>query len=238
MNDVDCILLIDDDAELGGMLREYLRRQGLALEVALTGDKGLQQFRKITYTLVLLDVMLPGRDGFDVLRELRAISQVDVIMLTARGEDVDRIVGLEMGADDYLPKPFNPRELLARIRAVQRRRDKRLSETRLEASGIILDVAQRSARCQGRALELTTIEFELLKVLLESAGHVVSRDVLVYSALGRGFQPFDRSLDMHISRLRKKLEAAGAQECIKTIRSTGYQLAIVPRNDMAGLRSN
>lgn len=238
MNGMERILLIDDDAELGGMLREYLRRQSLALDVALTGDKGLEQFRKETYTLVLLDVMLPGRDGFDVLRELRAISQVDVIMLTARGEDVDRIVGLEMGADDYLPKPFNPRELLARIRAVQRRKDKRLSETRLEASGIMLNVAQRSVRCQGRALELTTIEFELLKILLESAGHVVSREVLVRSALGRGFQPFDRSLDMHVSRLRKKLEAAGAQEYIKTVRSTGYQLAIVSRNDMAAVRSH
>lgn len=238
MNGVDHILLIDDDTELGGMLKEYLRRQGLALDVAFSGDKGLEQFRKETYTLVLLDVMLPGRDGFDVLREVRAISQVDVIMLTARGEDVDRIVGLEMGADDYLPKPFNPRELLARIRAVQRRRAKRIPETRLEASGIILDVAQRSVRCQGRALELTTIEFELLKILLESAGHVVSREVLVRSALGRGSQPFDRSLDMHVSRLRKKLEAAGAQECIKTVRSTGYQLAIVSRSDMAGTRSH
>src|SRR6202163_385365 len=118
---VDRVLLIDDDAELGGMLKEYLRRQGVAVDVALSGDKGLQQFQKEPYGLVLLDVMLPGRDGFEVLRELRQTSRVDVIMLSARGEDIDRILGLEMGADDYLPKPFNPRELLARIRAVQRR---------------------------------------------------------------------------------------------------------------------
>ena len=223
---VNHILLIDDDAELGGMLREYLRRHGLALDVVRTGEKGLEHLRDGRYRLVLLDVMLPGRDGFAVLKELRAASQVDVIMLTARGEDVDRIVGLELGADDYLPKPFNPRELLARIHAVQRREEKKESETRLEASGVLLDAMQRSARLGGRTLQLTTTEFDLLKVLMESAGHVVSREVLVRSALGRGFQPFDRSLDMHISRLRKKLEAAGAEDCIKTIRSTGYQLAI------------
>jgi two-component system response regulator CpxR len=238
MKGVDRILLVDDDTELGGMLREYLRRQGLALDVVLTGDKGLEQFRKETYSLVLLDIMLPGRDGFGILRELRAVSQVDVIMLTARGEDVDRIVGLEMGADDYLPKPFNPRELLARIRAVQRRREKRVSGTRLEASGITLDITRRSVHYHGRVLELTTIEFELLKVLMEYAGQVVSREVLVRCGLGRGFQPFDRSLDMHISRLRKKLEYAGAEECIKTVRSTGYQLAVLPRNDMAGIRKD
>ena len=237
MNNVDRLLLIDDDAELGGMLREYLRRQGLAIDVALTGDRGLEQFRKETYALVLLDVMLPGRDGFDVLRELRAISQVDVIMLTARGEDVDRIVGLEMGADDYLPKPFNPRELLARIRAVHRRKEKRTSPTRLEASGITLDAGQRSARHHGHDIDLTTVEFELLRALLESAGSVVSREVLVQSALGRGFQAYDRSLDMHVSRLRRKLEAAGAKECIKTVRSIGYQLALLSRGEVAEVRS-
>jgi|SRR6266576_3897317 len=237
MNNVDRLLLIDDDAELGGMLKEYLRRQGLALDVALTGDKGLEQFGKQTYALVLLDVMLPGRDGFDVLRELRAISQVDVMMLTARGEDVDRIVGLEMGADDYLPKPFNPRELLARIRAVQRRKEKRTPSSRLEASGITLDIAQRSACHHGHDLELTTVEFDLLKILLESAGRVVSREVLVQSALGRGLQPYDRSLDMHVSRLRRKLEAAGAEECIKTVRSIGYQLALVSPTGITEVRS-
>jgi two-component system response regulator CpxR len=237
MGRVDRILLIDDDAELGGMLREYLRRQGLTLDLALTGDKGLEQLQKEPYTLVLLDVMLPGRDGFDVLRELRAASQVDVIMLTARGEDVDRIVGLEMGADDYLPKPFNPRELLARIRAVHRRKEKRASQTHLEASGIVLDTAQRTVHCRGRAIELTTVEFELLKFLLESAGRVVSREVLVLSALGRGLQPFDRSLDMHVSRLRKKLESAGINDCIKTVRTIGYQFAIFSSSEVVESRS-
>jgi DNA-binding response OmpR family regulator len=237
MDLVDRILLIDDDSELGGMLTEYLRRQGLSLDLALSGDKGLEQFQKATYTLVLLDVMLPGRDGFEVLKELRKTSQVDVIMLTARGEDVDRIVGLEMGADDYLPKPFNPRELLARIRAVLRRKEKRVSETRLQASGITLDTAERSASCHGHGIDLTTVEFALLKILLESAGQVVSRESLVRSVLGRGFQPFDRSLDMHISRLRKKLEAAGTYDCIKTVRSIGYQLAILSDSEMAETRS-
>jgi two-component system response regulator CpxR len=234
---VDRILLIDDDAELGGMLREYLHRQRLTLDVALSGDKGLEQFRKDTYTLVLLDVMLPGRDGFEVLKELRRISQVDVIMLTARGEDVDRIIGLEMGADDYLPKPFNPRELLARIHAVQRRTEKRISVTRLQTGGIALDTSERSVCCRGRVIELTTVEFDLLKVLLEAAGQVVSREALVRSALGRAFQPFDRSLDMHISRLRKKLELAGANDCIKTVRSIGYQLAVIANSEMAEVRS-
>jgi two-component system, OmpR family, response regulator CpxR len=235
--DVDRVLLIDDDAELGGMLKEYLRRQGVTVDVALSGDKGLEQFRKETYTLVLLDVMLPGRDGFEVLRELRQTSRVDVIMLTARGEDVDRIIGLEMGADDYLPKPFNPRELVARIRAVQRRKEKRVPETRLQANGITLDNAERSVRWRGHSIILTTVEFDVLRTLLESAGQVVSREDLVRSALGKRLQPFDRSLDMHISRLRKKLEGAGADPCIKTVRSTGYQLAILSSSDLAGIRS-
>jgi len=234
---VDRVLLIDDDAELGGMLKEYLRRQGVTVDVALSGDKGLQQFQKEPYALVLLDVMLPGRDGFEVLRELRQTSRVDVIMLTARGEDIDRILGLEMGADDYLPKPFNPRELLARIRAVQRRKEKRAPETRLQANGITLDNAERSVRWRGRTITLTTVEFEVLRTLLESAGQVVSREDLVRSALGRGLQAFDRSLDMHISRLRKKLEGAGADPCIKTVRSTGYQLAILSTSDLADTRS-
>ena len=229
---MDRILLIDDDAELCGMLQEYLRRHGFALDVALRGDRGLEQFQREAYALVLLDIMLPGLDGLGVLQELRQTSQVDVIMLTARGEDVDRIVGLEMGADDYLPKPFKARELLARIRAVKRRKDKKgsSSDTRLQAGGIQMDIAERSVHYRGHSIELTTVEFDLLKTLLESAGHVVSRTILVQAALGRGFQPFDRSLDMHISRLRKKLEAAGANDCIKTIRSTGYQLAVSAKN--------
>jgi DNA-binding response OmpR family regulator len=238
MDDVERVLLIDDDAELGGMLREYLCRQGVTVDVALRGDMGLEQLKKQTYELVLMDVMLPGSDGFEVLRELRQTSRVDVIMLTARGEDVDRIIGLEMGADDYLPKPFNPRELLARIRAVRRRKEKRAPESLLQANGITLDNAERSVRWRGRPIILTTVEFEVLRTLLESAGHVVSREDLVRSALGRGLQPFDRSLDMHISRLRKKLESVGAEPCIKTVRSTGYQLAILSCSDLAGVRSD
>jgi two-component system response regulator CpxR len=183
--------------------------------------------------------MLPGLDGFEVLRELRRVSQVDVIMLTARGEDVDRIVGLEIGADDYVPKPFNPRELLARIRAVQRRRAKKsLQQSALQAGRIKLDVAERSVFCARRPIELTTIEFDLLRTLLESAGQVVTRDALVKSVLGRGFDPFDRSLDMHVSRLRRKLEAAGENDCIKTVRSIGYQLSLPSKNEVVELRSH
>jgi DNA-binding response OmpR family regulator len=235
---VDRLLLIDDDEELSEMLRDYLGRHGFALDIALRGDQGLKQLQKVQYRLVLLDVMLPGMDGLEVLREIRRVSQVDVIMLTARGEDVDRIVGLEMGADDYVPKPFNARELLARIRAVQRRKAKAgASGNRLESAGIVLDKATRSVQYSGKTIDVTTVEFDLLGVLLQAAGQVVTREVLVESALGRGFHPFDRSLDMHISRLRRKLEAAGASEPIKTVRSLGYQFAVPLKDEVISPRS-
>src|SRR6202051_1785319 len=170
MVDGDRVLLIDDDAELGGMLKEYLRRQGVTVDVALSGDRGLEQFRKETYTLVLLDVMLPGRDGFEVLRELRQTSRVDVIMLTARGEDIDRILGLEMGADDYLPKPFNPRELLARINAVLRRQAAAQTvsaangATTLTFLGWRIDFRLRELRNPaGARVAMTSAEFDLLR---------------------------------------------------------------------------
>jgi DNA-binding response OmpR family regulator len=177
--------------------------------------------------------MLPGLDGFEVLRRLRTTSQVSVLLLTARGEDIDRIVGLEIGADDYLPKPFNPRELLARIRAILRRTaatrpaESRTSIKHLSVAGIELDTGSRSATCNSITVDLTDVEFALLGALMESPGQILTREHLTECVLDRRFNPFDRSLDMHVSRLRRKLdEAANLGDQIKTIRSVGYQLAV------------
>jgi len=180
-------------------------------------------------------VMLPGLDGFEVLRRLRTSSQVSVLLLTARGEDIDRIVGLEIGADDYLPKPFNPRELLARIRAILRRtaanrtaRGGNLTGIKhLSVGGIELDSGARTASCNGVELDLTNVEFELLGALMGAPGQILTREHLTELVLDRRFNPFDRSLDMHVSRLRRKLDdAAKLGDQIKTIRSVGYQLAV------------
>ena len=185
------------------------------------------------YLLIVLDVMLPGMSGFDVLRRVRATSRIPVLLLTARGEDVDRIVGLEIGADDYLPKPFNPRELVARIRAILRRSaadPKALGAPRppeiLKVGDIELDPATRSVRHAGEPVELTSVEFNLLEVLLREAGRVVTREQLVSAVLSRKFSPFDRSIDMHVSKVRKKLgDMNGEEEHIKTVRGVGYILA-------------
>jgi two-component system response regulator CpxR len=177
--------------------------------------------------LAVLDVMLPGINGFEVLRRIRATSRLPVLLLTARGEDVDRIVGLEIGADDYLPKPFNPRELVARIRAILRR-------TRADGNGapsapdmvrvgdVELDPATRMVRLRGQPVDLTSVEFNLLEVLLREAGRVVPRERLVNAVLSRKFSPFDRSIDMHVSKVRKKLGDTDSDEHIKTIRGVGY----------------
>ncbi len=225
------ILLIDDDMELSGMLEDYLSRHGFAVRTEHRGEAGLERALSEPFALVLLDVMLPGMDGFEVLRRLRSRSQVSVLLLTARGEDVDRIVGLEIGADDYLPKPFNPRELLARVRAILRRSVSHApaesGAAYLEAAGIAMDTGARTASCKGVSLELTDVEFELLRALVSAPGQVLTRESLTEMVLDRKFHPFDRSLDMHVSRLRRKLEdAAGEGERIKTIRAIGYQLAM------------
>jgi two-component system response regulator CpxR len=174
--------------------------------------------------------MLPGLDGFEVLKRIRAASSASVLLLTARGDDVDRIVGLEIGADDYLPKPFNPRELLARMRAILRRTastEVKVESTLLRADGLELDTASRNVLLNGEAIDLTDVEFALLEALLHSPGKVVSREELAENVLGRKFHPFDRSLDMHISRLRRKLGDKGSEgDRVKTIRGAGYQLAI------------
>ena len=224
------VLLIDDDVELCEMLTEYLGRYDLRVHAVHRGDSGLEAARSRNWSMILLDVMLPAMDGIEVLKNIRTFSSGSVLLLTARGEDVDRIVGLEMGADDYLPKPFNPRELLARIRAIRRRSSAPQAATESSAlmvEDLMLDRAARTVTLAGRPLELTDIEFAVLEVLMQSPGKVVNREVLAEEALGREFSPFDRSLDMHVSRLRKKLALEGAgDDRVKTVRGTGYQLVL------------
>jgi two-component system response regulator CpxR len=224
------ILLIDDDAELCTLLSEFLKREGFTVDCQHQGSAGLAKALAGGADLVVLDVMLPGMDGFEILRRLRERSKVPVIMLTARGEDVDRIVGLELGADDYLPKPFNPRELAARIRAILRRYEKRPPSVsgRLEVNGVALDPGTREVLTHGRQVELTTFEFDILEMLMRSAGRVLSRDALMENFYNRKATPYDRSIDMHISHLRKKLEQGTT--LIKTIRGVGYQFCRTPED--------
>ncbi|HUB29060.1 MAG TPA: response regulator transcription factor [Terracidiphilus sp.] len=226
---MDEILLIDDDVELCSMLTEYLGKNGFRVKAAHRGDSGLKAAQQRPWSLILLDVMLPGIDGFEVLKRIRSESSVAVLLLTARGEDVDRIVGLEIGADDYLPKPFNPRELLARMRAVLRRNHtaSAAQSTVLRVHDLELDSAARRATRAGIRLDLTDVEFALLETLMRSPGKVVNRDQLSQEVLGRPFDPFDRSLDMHVSRLRRKLSQDGSDDdLVKTIRGVGYQLVV------------
>ena len=224
------ILLVDDDAELCSLLGEFLQREGFTVDCEHEGNRGLERAREAGVDLVVLDVMLPGIDGFEILRRLRLESKVPVMMLTARGEDVDRIVGLELGADDYLPKPFNPRELAARIRAILRRYEPRpaASPGRLEVNGVTLDPGTREVFAGGLRVELTTFEFDILEMLMRSAGRVLSRDTLMENFYNRKATPYDRSIDMHISHLRKKLE--NGESLIKTIRGVGYQFCRTPED--------
>jgi two-component system response regulator CpxR len=227
------ILVIDDDAELCSLLAEFLGREGFTVEFRHDGLSGLARATEGVFDLVVLDVMLPGLDGFEVLRRLRAKSRLPVLMLTARGEDVDRIVGLELGADDYLPKPFNPRELAARIRAILRRvRGPASAEGRIEVNGVTLDPGTRSVEVDGRPVELTTFEFEILELLMRAAGRVLSRDALMEHLYNRKATPFDRSIDMHVSHLRKKLEVS--RPLIKTVRGVGYQFLKSAEEEGAG----
>ncbi len=227
------ILLVDDDAELCSLLGAFLQREGFTVECEHEGNRGLERALQEGNDLVVLDVMLPGIDGFEILRRLRKVSRVPVIMLTARGEDVDRIVGLELGADDYLPKPFNPKELAARMRAVMRRYEPRPAggPGRIEVNGVVLDPGTREVFSKGQPVDLTTFEFDILEMLLRSAGRVLSRDALMENFYNRKATPFDRSIDMHISHLRKKLE--GGEALIKTIRGVGYQFARTPEEAQA-----
>ena len=243
------VLIVDDDRELCELVAELLGEEGFEVEVSNRSERGLERALSGEHALVVLDVMMPGMNGFEVLRRLRAQgSDVHVMMLTARGDDVDRIVGLEIGADDYLPKPFNPRELVARIQAILRRaRPARheaaattAAETRtpshLAVGDVEVDAGTRQVWRDGRPVELTNVEYEILVALLGSAGLVVKREDLVRTVLGRELSVFDRSIDMHISHLRKKLgHRAGEFERIKTVRGVGYVYARPAREGAEGV---
>ena len=222
------ILIIDDDTGLCELLASYLSSEGFEVEAAHDGAEGADRALAGDYSLIVLDVMLPTLGGVEVLRRIRQCSQVPVLMLTARGEEIDRIVGLEMGADDYLPKPFNPRELVARLRAIQRRTLAPppagvAKSDSLEVGDVTLDLGTRSVRCAGVPVELTSLEFSVCEALLRLAGTVISREELTRQALGREFGSFDRSIDVHVSSLRKKLgPGAGGQDRIKSVRGVGY----------------
>jgi DNA-binding response OmpR family regulator len=221
------LLIIDDDDELTGLLRELLGQEGFQVDTHPGGADAPARAVSGGYSLVILDVMLPELNGFEVLKQIRRTSSVPVILLTARGTDIDRIVGLEIGADDYVPKPFNARELTARVRAVLRRLERREDTLArpavLSVDDVSLDSASRAVMRDGVSLDLTTVEFDMLRLLLESAGQTVARERISEEVLTRRFDPFDRSVDMHISKLRRKLgPRAGGEERIKTIRSVGY----------------
>ena len=223
------ILLVDDDAELAELVGEYLDREGFSLDAEVDGTRAIDRLSTGDHQLVVLDVMLPGVNGFDVLRSIRTTSPIPVLMLTARGDEVDRIVGLELGADDYLSKPFNPRELVARIRAILRRTqlDPRVPTERLPepltVDDVALDRGRRLVRRGGAPVELTAVEFALLELLMRAAGSVVRREDLARGALGRSLLPFDRSIDVHVSRVRKKLgPRLDGGERITTLRAVGY----------------
>ena len=227
------ILLADDDEELCQLLRDFLAREGFAVDVAYDGDAAYRQAVEGDYDAVILDVMLPRRSGLDVLRELRRDNDVPVLMLTALGEDIDRILGLELGADDYVPKPCNPREIAARLRAILRRTrgesDAKLSD--VSVGPVALRAASRSVTLRGEPVTLTGTEFNILAILLREAGHVVSKETLSLDVLGRPLGPFDRSIDVHISKLRRKLGlAADGKSLIGTVHRGGYLFRVVEEN--------
>ncbi|MFZ0501326.1 MAG: response regulator transcription factor [Steroidobacteraceae bacterium] len=221
------LLIVDDDHELCSMLVEYLGPEGFTTETAGTGTAALERVGRGTLDLVVLDVMLPELSGFEVLRRLRAVSRIPVIMLTARGEEVDRVIGLELGADDYLPKPFSPRELVARIRAVLRRM---AADPPQPVAGAVswgplrLDLRARRAGVEGEDLELTAAELRILELLVRADTRTVSREDLMLQALGRRLLPTDRSLDTHVSNLRRKLARLTDRVSVQSVRGSGYAL--------------
>ncbi len=225
------VLIIDDDEELCELVSEYLGVEGFETSVVNDGASGLEAARSGKYDMAILDVMLPKMNGFEVLKNLRTDSKLPVLMLTARGDDMERIVGLETGADDYLPKPFNPRELVARLRAILRRvngegNDK--GTDKIVVDDVELSDSSRSAKLHGDEVVLTSVEFDLLKHLLLEAGKVIKKEELSIRVLDRELSPFDRSLDMHISNLRKKLGSReDGSDRIKTVRSVGYIYTLV-----------
>jgi OmpR family response regulator RpaB len=220
------ILLIDDDAQLGGPLALYFQRFELALTHALKPSDGLALLREGGFEAAILDVMLPEMDGFELCRTIRKESDIPIIMLTARGEVMDRVVGLELGADDYLPKPFEPRELVARLQSMLRRRGPGAAQQNggeLRFDGLTVDPARRSVMRLGEAVELTGTEFELLHLLARDSGRVFTRDDILNQLRGHEAELYSRAVDIVVSRLRKKLEPL---DCIKTLRNAGYSLAL------------
>jgi DNA-binding response OmpR family regulator len=216
------ILIIDDDRKLCTLLQSYLARFSLTLDYALDPESGLRRLRADPPDLVILDVMLPGMDGFEVCRRIREESQLPVIMLTARGDVTDRVVGFELGADDYLPKPFEPRELVARVQAVLRR-GRPVSDERLIFADLKIDIARRTATLEGRLVPLTTLELDLLILMASNPGRVYTREQLVESLRGEDWSAFDRSVDVLVSRLRRKLgDDPRDPRFVRTVWGTGY----------------
>ncbi|MBF0501560.1 MAG: response regulator transcription factor [Candidatus Riflebacteria bacterium] len=227
------LLIIDDDKELCDLLKEYLTGEGYDLAFSHSGNEGLEKAMSGSFQLIILDAMLPELSGFEILRQLRVQKSIPVIMLTARGEEVDRIVGLELGADDYLAKPFSPRELVARIKAILRRSQSDrshhgASSEILKISDLEMHVSGRMLLKNGERVALTEMEFHILEILLKNAGHLVKRQELAIQALGRHLTFDDRSLDVHISSIRKKLgNRVGAIDRVRTVRGEGYIYAAV-----------
>jgi len=221
------LLIADDDTELCDLLREYLGQEGFEVRVAHNGEQALAESRRPGVDAMVLDIMMPRLNGIDVLRRLRKESDLPVIMLTARGDDLDRIIGLELGADDYLAKPANPRELLARIRAVLRRSNAHSTIATLEVGDLVLNQGGRELYREGHLVALTSTEFSIVQLLLQRSGEVVEKKDLYLAALGREPVAYDRSIDMHVSNLRRKLGPAGdGTERIETIRGIGYQYRV------------
>lgn len=226
------ILLIDDDKDLAELLGEYLDAEGYRLVAAHSGEDGLNALKEHHYDLVLLDVMMPGIDGFETLKRIRETSIVPVLMLTAKGEETDRVLGLELGADDYLAKPYSHRELLARIKALIRRIELDKSDRNddngiLASQGVELNFDTYQVHCNGQHLPMTTSEFKVLRVLMSREGKAVPKEDLYLEVLGREIMAYDRSIDMHVSNVRRKLASADNEGVIQTIRGVGYMFAAV-----------
>ncbi|WP_158769793.1 response regulator transcription factor [Paraglaciecola sp. L1A13] len=231
-NDKYKILLVDDDATLCALLSEFLQEDGFAVETLNSGDAAVARLLESDeFDTVVLDIMMPGMSGLDVLRTVRAKQQIPILMLTGRGDDIDRIVGLEMGADDYLAKPCNPRELGARIRAIIRRTQQGNTNHIVHAQlhGILLDSGARTALVNNVALPLTGAEFNALSLLMERAGQTISKQDMTQEVLNRPLEAYDRAMDVHVSRIRQKLAAANIHDVIKSVRGVGYQMLTEPQ---------
>lgn len=227
------ILLVDDDKDLCALLQEFLEGDGFNVDAIHSGDEAIKTLLNTDkYDTVVLDIMMPGMSGLDVLKSVRAEKQTPILMLTGRGDDIDRIVGLELGADDYLPKPCNPRELGARIRAILRRTQylkTTPATSQSELHGIHLDSGARQATVNGKSIALTGAEFNALSYLMERVGQTISKQEITQEVLKRPLEAYDRAMDVHVSRIRQKLAAVGVTNVIQSVRGVGYQMLTVPQ---------